>query len=201
MTKTNTNVYQKLALSKEEREQRRGKQVYKNKTYQNGALTHHLRDALSQLCGHARLIQATREFAFHSRISFAFTVVAVPIVDVDVVVVVLFTTMQGLNDAWGTSCCYCCCFLSLCLCAKTGNKRTHTNLQAGCADCAASSAALLCLRMTNSFILPRGCCPHESTFKGHCEILFVIHKSGPHTHTRTQHARTPTTNVYGTLIE
>lgn len=93
--------------SQQGRELGRGKKLYKNKTYQNGALTHHLRDALSQLCCHARLIQATREFAFHSRISFAFTVVAVPIVDV---VVVLFTTTQGLNDAWRTSCCYCCCF-------------------------------------------------------------------------------------------
>lgn len=141
MTKTNTNVYQKLALSKEEREQRRGKQVYKNKTYQNGALTHHLRDALSQLCGHARLIQATREFAFHSRISFAFTVVAVPIVDVDVVVV-LFTTMQGLSDAWGTSCCYCCCFCHfVCVQKPATNARTHTCKQDAPT---ALPAALLC---------------------------------------------------------
>lgn len=140
MTKTNTNVYQKLALSKEEREreQRRGKQVYKNKTYQNGALTHHLRDALSQLCGHARLIQATREFAFHSRISFAFTVVAVPIVDV----VVLFITTQGLNDAWGTSCCYCCCFCHfVCVQKPATNARTQTCKQDAPT---ALPAALLC---------------------------------------------------------
>lgn len=142
MTKTNTNVYQKLALSKEEREQRRGKQVYNNKTYQNGALTHHLRDALSQLCGHARLIQATREFAFHSRISFAFTVVAVPIVDVAVVAVVLFTTMQGLNDAWGTSCCYCCCFCHfVCVQKPATNARTQTCKQDAPT---ALSAPLLC---------------------------------------------------------
>lgn len=123
------NKYKRLpkTRSQQGREQRRGKQVYKNKTYQNGALTHHLRDALSQLCGHARLIQATREFAFHSRISFAFTVVAVPIVDVVFVVVVLFTTMQGLNDAWGTSCCYCCCFCHfVCVQKPATNARTQT---------------------------------------------------------------------------
>lgn len=126
--------------SQQGREQRRGKQVYKNKTYQNGALTHHLRDALSQLCGHARLIQATREFAFHSRISFAFTVVAVPIVDV---VVVLFTTMQGLNDAWGTSCCYCCCLFCHFVCVQkpATNARTQTCKQDAPT---ALPAALLC---------------------------------------------------------
>lgn len=140
MTKTNTNVYQN-SLSARKRARERQK-LYKNKTYQNGALTHHLRDALSQLCCHARLIQATREFAFHSRISLAFTVVAVPIVDVVVAVVVLFTTTQGLNDAWRTSCCYCCCFCHfVCVQKPATNARTHTCTQDAPT---ALPAALLC---------------------------------------------------------
>lgn len=163
--------------------------LYKHKTYQYCALTHHLRDALSQLCGHARLIQATREFAFHSRISFAF-----------------------VHSCCCSFCRFCCCFscfhyhagvkrcmenkllllflLALSLCKN--RQHTHTHTYEG--RMRRLRCQQRCSAMTNSFILPRFAdaartkAPSKDTAKFF--LLYTkLDRTHTHTHTCTTHAR------------
>lgn len=201
MTKTNTNVYQKTR-SQQGRERAKERQTSLQK--QN------LPKRRSHAPPERRSLSAVRPCPAYSSHAW----ICVP-----------FSNFLCVHSCCCSYCrCRCCCcsfynhagvkrcmgnkllvllllLLSLCVQKPATNARTQTCKQDAPT---ALPAALLCfawgwlIRLSFHADAARTKAPSKDTAK-----FFLLYSKvdRTHSHTRTQHARTPTTNVYGTLIE